>query len=250
MLPGVDDGPADLEAAVAMVRAAGEAGTSTLAATPHLRSDFPRVRIEELHSRVEQLAAATAAEGIPVRVVSAAEASLVWAMDATEEELRLASFGQRGTDLLVETPAATAIGLDRFLYGLRSRGIRVILGHPERAAEFQRNLEPLRTLAEHGVVLQVNAESLLVAGRGSSVRRLAQDLLRDGLAQVVASDGHRATSWRPVTLLPQVLKTLEALVGRQRARWLMSDAPRAIVDGLPLEEGPPVVQRRRLLKRP
>jgi tyrosine-protein phosphatase YwqE len=40
VLARIDDGPADMEEALALVRAAAEVGTATLAATPHLPPDF------------------------------------------------------------------------------------------------------------------------------------------------------------------------------------------------------------------
>ena len=85
---------------------AAEAGTAVLAATPHLSPDFPAVHVKELAERCEQLREALAAAAITLRLVSGAEVSLVWALEATDEELALATYGQRGTDLLVEAPEA------------------------------------------------------------------------------------------------------------------------------------------------
>src|SRR4051794_41952302 len=55
LLPGLDDGAADDEAAVAMAAAFAAAGVGTIAATPHLRHDFPTVRPEEIGGRVQAL---------------------------------------------------------------------------------------------------------------------------------------------------------------------------------------------------
>ncbi len=73
ILPGIDDGPSDLEGSVAMARAAADVGISTMAATPHLRSDFPDVHVEELARRGQEVRDALGREGVPVTVVSAAE---------------------------------------------------------------------------------------------------------------------------------------------------------------------------------
>ena len=53
VLPGIDDGPGELDGALAMARAAAQAGTQTLVATPHLRSDFPDVHLDELSERCQ-----------------------------------------------------------------------------------------------------------------------------------------------------------------------------------------------------
>ena len=88
-----------------MARAAVAAGTKMIAATPHLRADFSAVHVEELAERCERLRGVLARAEIPLHVVSGAEASLLWSLRASDEELTLASYGGRGTDLLVETQA-------------------------------------------------------------------------------------------------------------------------------------------------
>jgi protein-tyrosine phosphatase len=245
ILPGIDDGPADMDGSIAMARAAVEIGISTIAATPHLRSDFPDVHVEELAGRTESVRETLGQQGIQLTVVPGAEVALLWAVDATDERLRLATYGQRGTDLLIETPSAGIFGLDRFLFDLRARGMRVTLAHPERCADFHRNPEALRTLVTQGVLLQVNADSLVDAGRRSAIRRLAEQLCTEGLAHVVASDGHRASSWRPVTKLNQAFEALTELVGTERAKWMASHVPRAIVEGCELAAEPPVIKGTR-----
>ena len=40
ILPGLDDGPSNLDFSLAMARAAVEAGTQLIVATPHIRADF------------------------------------------------------------------------------------------------------------------------------------------------------------------------------------------------------------------
>jgi protein-tyrosine phosphatase len=245
VLPGIDDGPPDLEQALAMARAAQDSGTSTLAATPHLRSDFPDVHVGELAHRCQAMREAIEHEGIALELVSGAEVSLAWALEARDEELRLASYGQRGTDLLIETPTTVA-GLAELLYQVRVRGYRVTLAHPERSADFQSDSSPLAELVGQGVLVQVNASSLRADRRGSHLQRLAARLCRDGLAHVIASDGHRAASWRPVDELAAAVAVAGALVGPERARWLTRHAPAAILNGEQLPEAPAAAERSRV----
>jgi protein-tyrosine phosphatase len=249
LLPGIDDGPHDLDQALEMARAAVESGIATIVATPHLRSDFPDVHLEELGGRCEDLRGALAGAGISLEVVLGAEVSLTWAIEATDEELRLASYGQRGKDMLVETPWVHVAGVDRFLSVLRAKGYRVTLGHPERSHNFQGDLEPLRALVEQGVLLQINAESLLEPGGRRGPRHVARALLDDGLVHAIASDGHRANSWRPVTRLADAVTAAGELVGPERAHWLAGAAPGAIVAGAELPAPPPMekAQKRRRL---
>jgi protein-tyrosine phosphatase len=252
VLPGIDDGPSDTSGAVAMVRAARAAGIGTLAATPHLRSDFPDVHVDELERRCRALRDAAAEEEIEIRIVSGAEVSLVWALDASNEQLALATYDQRGSDLLIETPTFNGVGLESLLYQLRTKGLRVILAHPERNVGFQRDPSPLIDLTRQGVLLQVNAESLLGDPRKSDADRLGRHLCAEGLVHVLASDGHRAAGWRPVGCLADAVPAAVALVGPERAHWMMRTAPAAIIEGADLPAAPPVRagrQRPRLLRR-
>jgi protein-tyrosine phosphatase len=243
LLPGIDDGPSDLEASVAMARAAVSAGTEVLAATPHLRSDFPGVVLDEIAGRCRALSDTIDAAGIPLRIVSGSEASLLWAVDATDAQLATASYGGQGRDILVETPDDTAM-IEQLLYRIRSRGLRVTLAHPERSRAFHGDPTTLERLHDQGVVLAVNADALL-SRPGGPLRRLAEHLCREGLAEVVTSDGHRGERWRPVTALAEGVGALTEIVGEERAEWMSSTAPAAIIAGVDLPDGPEVEPLRR-----
>jgi protein-tyrosine phosphatase len=250
LLPGIDDGPGDLDGALAMARAAVGAGTRMVAATPHLRADFPDVHVDELAERVGRLREALEHESIELALVGAAETSLVWALEASPEELSLATYGQHGGDLLIETPMTATTTLPELLYRVRARGFRITLAHPERSSEFSRDPGKLAELVDQGVLLQVNADALVSSRGGSTERGLAERLCREGLAHVLASDGHRAASWRPVTSLAAGVEAASLIVGRQRAEWMAREAPAAIISGTELPEPPAVVppgrRRRRL----
>jgi protein-tyrosine phosphatase len=236
LLPGIDDGPAAIEGALDMARTAAAAGTRVIAATPHLRADFPAVDVRELSSRCDELSRAVQAAGIELRIVPGAEASLAWTLEAPDEDLAQATYGQLGRDLLVETPIDVSM-LEEMLYRVRLRGVRVTLAHPERSVTFKQDPARLAALSQQGVLLQVNADALL-APRSSTTRRLAEHMCREGLAQVIASDGHRAAEWRPIGSLRLGFIALSRLVGETRATWMARDAPAAILGGEELPDPP------------
>ncbi len=133
------------------------------------------------HGRAQQLREAGELAGIDIRIVSGAEVSLVWALEASDEQLALATYDQRGTDLLIETPTFNVIGLESLLYRLRAKGLRVTLAHPERSVDFQRDPARLVELVRQGVLLQVNAETLLKARRRSDAQSSRTLPVRRGL---------------------------------------------------------------------
>lgn len=247
LLPGIDDGPEDLAGSLEMARSAVASGISRIAATPHLRSDFPGVDVRQIGERAAALQRELHGAGIDLRVTAGAEVSLLWALDASDEELRMASFGQLGHDLLVETPDDVSM-IEQLLYQVRLHGYRITLAHPERSSVFRQAPDKLVRLVEQGVLLQVNADALLAPPR-SSVRKLAERLCLGGNAHVIASDGHRGHAWRPVDRLPKAVETLKRLVGPERAQWMTATAPAAVLSGQPLPAAPEIKPRRGLMAR-
>ena len=245
MLPGIDDGPRDIEGSIDMARASLASGVGVLVATPHLRSDFPDVHVAELARYCHSLRDALRHHGVQQEIVCGAEVSLSWAMNATDEELVLASYGQRGRDLLIETPPGSVEGLPRLLYELRRKGFRITLAHPERNQELQRKYALLEDLAHQGVLLQINAESLIASPRGSSAARLARHLCLAGLVHAMASDAHRASSWRPASQLSEACPFACELIGTERTAWMTFDVPTAIVGGTAVPEQPAIIRRSR-----
>ena len=64
-LPGLDDGPATIDASVDLLRAAAVEGTGTVVTTPHVRADF-LTDVSDLAERVRELQSAADAAGLPV----------------------------------------------------------------------------------------------------------------------------------------------------------------------------------------
>jgi protein-tyrosine phosphatase len=248
VLPGVDDGPADLPASLALLAAAEEEGTLRLAATPHVRPDHPGVVPGELAGRVSALATAAAEAGLKIELIAGGEVDLLWAQHADDDELLAVSLGQHGRDLLVETPYGALS--DRFedqLFTLSVRGYRVLLAHPERSPTFQHDRRRLATLVEHGTLLQVTAVSLSSTERRSRSRRLALELVRRRLAHVIASDAHGGHI--PRSGLRAGVEAA-ARIAPRRAEWMVTDAPAAILAGDPLPEAPAERIAARGLPRP
>jgi protein-tyrosine phosphatase len=133
VLPGLDDGAADLDEAVAMCRAAAEDGIEVLAATPHVRDDYPTTP-----DQMEQaLAALRAAAGDSVRLVAGGEIDL-GRLDLPREELARFALAGNPKYLLVETPyGGWPLDLPEKLFRLQAEGFTPVLAHPERNAEVQ-----------------------------------------------------------------------------------------------------------------
>jgi protein-tyrosine phosphatase len=249
ILHGVDDGAATLEDSVEMARSALADGVEALAATPHVRHDYP-TSAALMERRLADLRDALAAGGVPLEVLPGGELDLEHMAGLTDGELRRFGLGGNPGFLLVEFPyAGWPLGLAERIFTLRTRGFRVVIAHPERSSEVQARPERLEPIVAAGALVQLTAAS--IDGRlGRRSREAAIELLERGLAHLVASDAH-APSIRQIGMRAAA-ESIEATVDGALARWLTADVPRAIVRGEPLPAPPsrPRKSRLRLLRRP
>ena len=248
VLPGIDDGPPNVEESLEFARVLVADGVRVAAATPHLRDDHPRVVPAELGWRCAELNDLLAGEGIQLEVVAAGEWDLVRGLEASDEDLRLASYAQHGTDLLLETPyGPLPTTFESLLFDLQARGYRVLLAHPERNPTLREDIDRLADLVRRGALVQVTSQSLVLPPGKSRSARAARRIVEDGLCHVIASDGHGPSLGRDP--LSDGVALARELIG-ERADWMATEAPAAILEGRPLPDGPPIRPRRRgLLER-
>jgi protein-tyrosine phosphatase len=238
VLPGVDDGCATLAESLELVRASAADGVTVLAATPHVRADYP-TSPDMMEVRVERVREAVADAGIAVEILPGGEIALDRLDLLDEGELRRFGLGGNQEVLLLEFPyAGWPLALEEQLFHLQAAGFTPVLGHPERNAEVQAAPRRLAPLVERGVLVQVTAASL--DGRlGRRAREAAMALVDDGLTHLVASDAHT----------PEIrtagLSDAAAALDPDIAQWLTRDVPAALVVGGEMPERPEPPRRGR-----
>ena len=239
ILPALDDGPGTLEGSLELARAAVADGIDVMAATPHVRDDYPTTA-DEMETAVERLRGELARAEIPLELRTGGELA-VDRLDLPREELRRFGLGGNSRYLLVETPySGWPLDLAERFFRLQAGGFTPVLAHPERNAEVQadpaRRLQPL---VEGGTLVQLTAAS--VDGRlGRRAQAASARLVELELAHLLGSDAHAPTI-RAVGLTAAA----ESLGDDALARWLTRDAPAAILDGAPLPPRPAARRRRR-----
>jgi protein-tyrosine phosphatase len=237
-LPGIDDGPSDIDDAVELARVAAAAGTRTLVATPHIDHSW-FIQPATLAGRAAELEGALAAAGVEVEVRTGGEIALTRLMELDEDELDALALGP-GRHLLLEAPLTMGAGdFEAIVLSTHGRGRPVVLAHPERCPALLRRPERMQPLIDAGVLMQVTAGSL--AGQfGDTIRRTALRWLSAGWVHVVASDAHDAYR-RPPDLLGPIECGERDLPGLLHlAPWLTEAVPRAILDGAAIPAPPPL----------
>jgi protein-tyrosine phosphatase len=234
VLPGVDDGARTLGEARAMALDLASQGVTVLAATPHVRDDFPTTP-EAMEEAVAEVRADFEANRVPVEVVHGAEVdlSLLWVIPP--EELRRLTIAQTGRYLLLEFPyRGWPFALDSAVKRLVGLGVTPLLAHPERNPEVQDRPERVRDIVEAGALVQVTAASL-EGSRDRAAQAAALRMLDLGLVHVLASDSHGPHISREGMAAAAATLNDPAL-----ARYLTVEAPGAIAAGEPIPERPQV----------
>jgi protein-tyrosine phosphatase len=239
ILPAVDDGARTIEDSREMARIALREGVSAIAATPHVRSDYP-TSAEQMERGVEELNRDFAEEGIDVAVLHGGEIDLVELAAMSRDELARFTFAQSGRYLLVEFPfSGWPLQLAQRVFELRAASLTPLLAHPERNADVQLDPGALAAPARAGALVQVTAASL--DGRfGRRVKQTCERLLELGLVHVLASDAHT-----PAVREAGLANAVAALRDHGLARYLTEEVPAAIVAGDGVPERSASARRRR-----
>lgn len=241
VLPGLDDGCADLSESVELARSLRADGVKILAATPHVRDDYPTTP-ETMQAALGITQLAIAEAGIDLQLVRGGEVALDRLTRLSETDLKSFALGRAARYLLVEFPYdGFPIDLADQITALESFGLTAILAHPERSLLVQDAPQRLAGLADAGVLLQVTAGSLTGAF-GSGAAATAQTLIDSGLAHLIGGDAHRAGS------RPTIARAVRH-VPRSLATWLVEDVPAAVLAGDRPPARPSQRRRLRLLRR-
>ena len=228
ILPGYDDGVRSIEEARDLARSAAAEGVTAIAATPHVRDDYPTT-VERMVRGVALLREDFEREGIPIDVLTGGELDLERMWQLGPGDLPRFTLAGTGRWLLVEMPyRGWPVLFERKLDALRAEGIEALLAHPERNAEVQAEPERLAPLVAAGLRVQVTAAS--VDGRlGRKPLQCAQWLLEHDLVHVLASDAHA-----PAVRETGLAAAVEALGDPALAHRLTVENPTAIVAGSPV----------------
>lgn len=228
VLFGLDDGSPDIDVSLAMLRMAGEHGTTDIVASPHANLEYrfdPALIAERkalLESRNES--------GVRIHLGCDFHLQYENIADAIRHPRKYTIAG--GPYLLVEFSDLIIFKTTGQIFNdLLAAGMRPVITHPERNSLLQQRLGELKEWVEMGASIQVTGQSLL-GQFGKNALKFAETLMDEGLVQFVASDGHDLKRRPPV---------MDAAFEHVRKRWggvtaelLFRDNPAAVLCGAEL----------------
>jgi len=222
VVPSGDDGAQGMEEGLELCRSAARNGTTVLFATPHVwpALPLPQEREEAIRASHAEMAPAAADFGLDLRLgfeLTPTPALL----DEDSNRFRLGDLPA----VLMEVPFHGSLSLaERLGEHIEEAGLVPVIAHPERSEAVLADPSLAAAMAERGWLLQVNATSI-VGYHGSEIEASAWRLLDDGLASLIASDGHRRA--RP----PHLLEAFRAVQAR------LGEGADALFDGRALPAG-------------
>jgi protein-tyrosine phosphatase len=241
ILPGVDDGPSEIDIACRMLAMAADDGITDIVATPHANQQYS---FDAASCRAEMRRLQACSENGP-RLHLGCELNL------TPENLQAAlrdptGYTLNGKDcMLVELPENVCPNaVDPALGMLVDVGVRPIIAHAERNLHIQRHPEYAARLVSLGCFLQVTASSFF-GGFGQAATQSTAHLMSRRMIHLVATDAHGMEHRRP--LLARAYEHVAGEYGESTARLLFLENPGAAMDGAPvLPMGPTHRSRLRL----
>lgn len=228
ILPGIDDGAADLKTSLAMAQLAVQDGIQTIIATPHQMGNFSQNRGEQIRKLVCQTQAAFDAAQIPLTVLPGADVRIESNMLEAIQAGDVLTLADRHKHVLLELPHELYFSIDAVLAQLAAVGIQGILSHPERNAGILSRPGIVEELVDQGCLMQVTAGSLM-GTFGPASQQLAESMLLNGLVHFLATDAHSARSRRP--LIRRAYTRVSEMVNPQLAKLICCDNPAHVVNG-------------------
>jgi len=232
IIPGIDDGAATLEDALALLKLAELQGITHMVATPHIHAGFfdntPAV------IKLGLTALKTAAYEAGIKVVLAAAAELRIGVEILpmlkNGTVPILGHYQEQPVILLEMPHShLPAGYENILTFINQLDYRVMIAHPERNRDLLANPDRIAQLHRFGCLFQLTASSI-VGAMGEGPQQLAAYYLEKGYATVVASDCHSVKRRPP--LMAEAYKLLCRDYSEALAQQLCVDHPMEIARSL------------------
>ncbi len=196
ILPGIDDGAATMEEAVAMARMAAAEGTTAMVATPHTCDGVYNTRKADVIDGCRALNEVLVQQGVPVHILPGQEVRL------TPELLDLINEDQiltlnNSNFLLIELPLQVLPQyLPEMVRRIRCLDLIPIIAHPERNPALMSSMSMVEELHFRGALFQVTAGSF-TGQFGRNVKKHAARLAGMDVVDFLGSDAHSATHRTP-----------------------------------------------------
>lgn len=234
ILPGLDDGAANIDVSLRMAAQAADSGVQVICATPHCntRSEPKNYRSAALSGAVSDFQRELDRWRIPIRVLPGAEVLVRGDFERLLEQGRFPTLNHSRYMLVEyyfdESPSL----ISRSLRAVRQAGCVPVVAHPERYYAVQERPYLAELWREEGCLLQLNKGSIL-GELGEACFNTASLMLHRHLAFALATDAHNHTT-RNTDIIP-MLAALERRFPEADPEQLLMRNPMKLINDEPVE---------------
>ena len=198
ILPGIDDGAADIYDTLEMALMAVNSGVKAIIATPHCNIPWSDGNYlgREYREALKKARDAITSERMPIKILSGMEVFVTFDLPDLIREGRILTLNH--SDYLLvefdfgEDPEFVDIMISR----IKELGITPVIAHPERYDFIKEDILFAKRLVKAGCILQANKGSFL-GHYGNRSESTAFEMVKSGLVHVVASDAHSPVARTP-----------------------------------------------------
>lgn len=227
LLPGIDDGPTELELSLTMARAAVADGITITACTPHIYPGLYENDAAGIERAIAALRIELARAGIPLQLVAGADTHLAPDMVDGLRRGRIPTLGGSRYFLFEPPHHVAPARMDEMIFSLMTGGYLPVVTHPERLSWIEENYEIFPRMVKAGAWMQITSGSL--TGRfGRRPKYWAERMLDEGLVHILATDAHNMARRGP--WLAEGREAAAQRVGSAEALRLVQTRPRGILD--------------------
>lgn len=224
ILPGVDDGAADMDMALALLEMEYRQGVRNIIMTPHYRVGMFETPIERIQRTFIALRERVHKRDLNLYLGCEYHVNMEITERLFSERYRTLA-GSRYV-LCEFSSISDASFIRERSYRLVSSGFIPILAHIERYSPLRKNLDFVEELAHLGCRMQVNADSVLGKG-GFGTKRFCKKLLEYDWLDFIGSDCHDLS--HRVPRMDACSDYLEKKIGKQGAKRILCDNPLRVI---------------------
>lgn len=227
ILPGVDDGPTQMEESLQLLRMEKEQGVRRVIFTPHYCPGIFGAPRSKVRSEFLELREQAVKQGLDMELLLGCE--LHRHDDILETLKKDSAFCMADTPyVLLEFAIHDSYNtIQNYTTGMVNYGYQPILAHAERYLSL-RNPAAIQNLIAAGACIQVNADSVLGI-TGWKDKQYCMKLLKKDLVHFIGSDAHDGKLRIP--RLGTCARYLEKKLGQDKAHELLKDNPEKLVCG-------------------
>lgn len=190
LLPGLDDGSANMEISLKLAQEAVDNGVDFALLTPHHMNGVYTNHRQDVIDRTQEFQAALKERDIQLTVFPGQEVRINGDLLEAIDQHDILYADESNQYLMLEFPDDDVPAYtNEMIYQVQQRGIIPVIVHPERNTRVMEHPEILLELLKKGCLSQITASSY-VGTFGEKVEKFSHQLIAAGQGYVFSSDAH------------------------------------------------------------